>query len=499
MSSGHASGKASKLTQLPPTSFRGMKPRMNPLKRIFAALFAFIASVASIAPVRAATPPNILFIITDDLGYGDLSCYGQKHFKTPHLDRLARQGIRFTDHYAGATVCAPSRCSLMTGNDSGHSYIRGNGPFALRPDPEDLTVATLLKQHGYSTGLIGKSCVTGNTQTPETLAAKGFSYFYGTTDHKDGHFRYPMFVYENDKRIELTGNTRHAGPHYDLDLYTRKAGEFIDRQNKQPFFLLLSYPVPHASLSAPEDSLAKVRDGIRNDVSSKGKSGHYGKVTEVKATYAAMVTRIDDAIGSLVEKLKQKGMEENTIIMFTSDNGSHTEGGYDHSMLQSNGKLRGGKRDLYEGGIRIPFIAHWPKGFPGGRTTAHPSAFWDFLPTACELVGITPPSGIQGISYAPTLLGKTDQQTAHESLYWEFHELQGRRALRMGDWKLVQYGLKPGAFGKPELYHLATDRSESKNLASQEPARLQALLARINQTRIPSPAFSLKGLDALKE
>lgn len=480
---------ASKLTQLPRTFFRGMKTRMNPIPWILACL------ASSLLPLCAAEKPNILFVITDDLGYGDLSCYGQKHFQTPNLDRLAREGIRFTDHYSGATVCAPSRCSLMTGKDGGHAYIRGNGPFALRPDPEDLTVATLLRQNGYSTGLIGKSCVTGNTQTPETLKAKGFTYFYGTTDHQDGHFRFPRFVYENDQRIELTGNTRYAGPHYDVDLYTRKAVEFIERQDKQPFFLVLSYPVPHASLAAPEDSLAKVRGGIQNDISSKGKSGHYGKVTEVKATHAAMVTRIDDAIGILLDRLNQKGMSENTLIVFTSDNGSHTEGGYHYSMLESNGKLRGGKRDLYEGGIRIPFIAHWPKGIPGGRTTQHPSAFWDFLPTACELAGTSAPTGIQGISYAPTLLGKPDQQKTHESLYWEFHELQGRRALRMGDWKLVQYNLKPGAFGTPELYHLANDPSETKDLAAQEPARLKAMLERIKKSRIPSTAFPHKGMD----
>jgi arylsulfatase A len=466
-----------------------MNPRMNPFLRILCAL------IASIAPLRAAEPPNIVFIITDDLGYGDLSCYGQTHFQTPHLDRMAQQGLRFTDHYAGATVCAPSRCALMTGKDTGHSYIRGNGPFALRPDPEDLTVATLLRQNGYSTGLIGKSCVTGNTQTPETLTAKGFSYFYGTTDHQDGHFRYPEFVYENDKRIELSGNTRYAGPHYDLDLYTGKALEFIGRQGKKPFFLLLSYPLPHASLAAPEDSVAKVRAGIQNDISHNPSKGHYGKVAEVKATYAAMVTRIDDAVGSLLDKLKQQGVDENTLIIFTSDNGSHIEGGYHHSLLQSNGKLRGGKRDLYEGGIRIPFIARWPKGVPGGRTTDHPSAFWDFLPTVCELAGIPKPSDIQGISYAPTLFGKADQQASHESLYWEFHELQGRRALRMGDWKLVQYGLMPGAFGEPELYDLANDPSETKDLATQEPARLKAMLSRIKQSRRPSPDFPLKGLD----
>jgi arylsulfatase A len=444
----------------------------------------------------AAARPNIIFIITDDLGYGDLSCYGQRHFQTPHLDRLAGEGIRFTDHYSGATVCAPSRCALMTGRDTGHASIRGNGPFSLRPDPEDITVATLLRKQGYSTALVGKSCVTGNTQTPETLDQKGFTYFYGTTDHKDGHFRYPKFVYENDKRIELSGNTLYSGPHYDLDLYTRKALAFIERQDQSPFFLVLSYPLPHASLDAPEDSLGKVRKGIKNDQSFKAADGHYGKVKEVKATYAAMVTRIDEAVGSLIDKLKEEGVDENTLVIFTSDNGSYAEGGYHFSMLQSNGVLRGGKRDLYEGGIRVPFIARWPAAIKAGQVSDHPSAFWDFLPTACDLAAIPQPTGIEGISYVPTLLGKPGEQPKHDALYWEFHELNGRRALRMGSWKLVQYAERPRTFGAPELYDLSSDLSETRNLATQEPGRVQAMLARMNQARTPSPKFPQPLLDA---
>lgn len=467
-----------------------MSCRMRPFAWLLSCL------IVTSSWLNAVEKPNIVFIITDDLGYGDLSCYGQHHFSTPHLDRLAAEGIRFTDHYAGATVCAPSRCALMTGRDTGHASIRGNGPFSLRPDPEDITVATLLRNHGYSTALVGKSCVTGNTQTPETLDRKGFTYFYGTTDHKDGHFRYPKFVYENDKKVELIGNTLYAGPHYDLDLYTRKALEFVERQGESPFFLVLSYPLPHASLDAPEASLDKVRQGIRNDQSFEAASGHYGKVKEVKATYAAMVTRIDESVGRLMEKLKEKRVDENTLVIFTSDNGSHAEGGYVYSMLQSNGPLRGGKRDLYEGGIRVPFIARWPAGIKAGQTSDHPSAFWDFLPTACELAAIAPPAGIGGISYAPTLLGQPAKQVKHEALYWEFHELNGRRALRMGEWKLVQYAKRPEAFATPELFNLADDLSEVKNLASREPERVRAMLDRMRQSRIPSPQFPHPLLDA---
>jgi arylsulfatase A len=257
--------------------------------------------------VSAAARPNIIFIITDDLGYGDLSCYGQKYFQTPNIDRLASEGIRFTDHYSGSTVCAPSRSCLMTGRDTGHVSVRGNGPFTLKPDPADKTIASLLREHGYNTALIGKSCVTGNTQTPETLKEKGFDYFCGTTDHKDGHFRFPKFVYENDKRLVLDGNTLEQGPHDDVDLYTGKALEFVNRQTEKPFFLILSYPVPHASLAAPEDLLARVRPNIRNDLSYDPAKRHYGKVQEVKASYAAMVVRIDDAVGSPSNSARQQG------------------------------------------------------------------------------------------------------------------------------------------------------------------------------------------------
>jgi arylsulfatase A-like enzyme len=458
--------------------------------------FVSVLMVAS-AVVAAATRPNVIFIIADDLGYGDLSCYGQQNFKTPHLDRLAAEGIRFTSHYAGATVCAPSRCALLTGYHTGRGSIRGNGSSTLKPDPEDLTIATMMKRVGYSTGLIGKSCVTGNTQTPEVLAGKGFEYFYGTTDHKDGHFRNPPFVYENTKRIELEGNTGNSGPHYDVDLYTGKALEFVERQSEKPFFLVLSYPVPHASMDVPEDSLAKVRPGIKDDKSWKlGENPHYKPVKEVKATYAGMVSRLDDAVGSLLDKLKAKGIDDDTLIFFSSDNGSHAEGGYHFTMLQSNGILRGGKRDLYEGGIRVPLIARWPAGVPAARATDHASAFWDFMPTICELLGIDPPSGIDGISFAPTLTGKS-KQVEHSSLYWELHELDGRRALRKGDWKVVQYGLKPGDLGAVELYNLKEDLAEKIDLAAKQPQRVMAMLEEMNASRTRSERFPFPGLDAL--
>lgn len=443
----------------------------------------------------AAPRPNVVLVIADDFGYGDLSCQGQVHFRTPRLDRMAAEGVRFTRHYSGATVCAPSRCSLMTGMDGGHASIRGNGPFALRPDPQDLTVATLLKRAGYATALIGKSCVTGNTQTPGTLGEKGFDYFYGTTDHKDGHFRYPPFVYENLKKIEFPGNRRTTGTHHDAVLYRSRALEWLARQGERPFFLVLSLPLPHAALAAPEATLARVRAGIRGEVSQNDASQHYGAVKEVKASYAAMVTEVDDTVGAVLDALRDRGLDRDTLVLFTSDNGPHAEGGYHPSMLGSSGGLRGHKRDLYEGGIRVPMIARWPAGCPGGRTSAHVSAFWDFLPTLCELAGVEAPAGIQGISYVPVLAGREETQRRHDSLYWEFHEMGNRRALMEGDWKLVQYGLNPGAMGRPELYHLGDDPKEASDVAARHPRRVEEMLGRMGRARVANERFPLKALD----
>lgn len=448
-----------------------------------------------LATTALAEKPNILLIFADDLGYGDLSSYGQKHFQTPHIDALATGGIRFTDHYSGNTVCAPSRDSLMTGRDSGHTSIRGNGPFSL--PPEDTTIATLLKSARYRTALIGKSCVTGNTQTPETLAEHGFEYFFGTTDHKDGHFRYPKFVYENTRKIEFPDNHLHTGTEYDLDFYQNKTLEYLDKQSTEaPFFLILSLPVPHAAINVPEDSMARVREGVQPDphVPEPERQPHYTHVTEPKTSYAGLMVRIDDAVGAITTKLREKGLLENTLIIFTSDNGSHAEGGYHPRMLESNGPLRGHKRDLYEGGIRVPFIAHWPAKIEAGRASDHPSANWDFLPTACEIAGLPTPENIQGISFLPTLTGD-GEQLAHESLYWEFQEQRGRRALRAGDWKVVQYNLSLDPQGPIELYNLKNDIRETTDLAAQHPEVVEKLTAKMNAARVPNETFPFPALD----
>jgi arylsulfatase A-like enzyme len=436
--------------------------------------------------------PNIIFIISDDLGYGDLSCYGQENFTTPNIDKLADSGLRFMRHYSGATVCSPSRCSLMTGRDGGHASVRGNGAYTIAD--EEITVAEVAKAAGYHTAMIGKSCVTGNTQTPETVLSSGFDYFYGTTDHRDGHFHYPKFVYRNTERIEFPENTLHTGTHYDGKLYTEEALGYIAKQTEDtPFFMILSYPLPHASVIAPEVDRAAARKFVQEEVVF-GNSKHYTDTTEVLANYIAMITIMDDAVGAIVSQLKTQNLLEDTLIIFTSDNGPASEGGKKLEMLNSCGPLRGGKRDLYEGGVRIPFVASWPAVIVPGQTTDHLSAFWDFLPTVCELTGQPVPTDIQGISYAATLTGQ-GEQVKHDTLYWEFHQKGGRRALLQGDWKLVQYDLKTPKKVQTQLFNLADDIGESQDLSKVYPEKLSELLKLIDDARVPSKHFPVRALD----
>lgn len=438
------------------------------------------------ASLIAQEKPNIIFIIVDDLGYGDLGCYGQKEIQTPQLDRLAAEGLRFTQHYSGSTVCAPSRSALMTGQDTGHTRLRGNGRHELRPDPADMTVATLLQRAGYRTAMIGKSCVSGNTQNPQRVLDKGFDVFYGTTSHRDGHFRYPKFVYDQTTRQSFPHNQLHTGTNYDAELYTQRALGFIE-STKEPFFLLLSYPIPHAAVLAPEGA-------VPGGAGIKHSKGHYTQVKDPKAHYQAMVEVLDSYVGRIMETLRTKGAADNTLVIFTSDNGPHSEGGYRPKMLNSSGPLRGHKRDLYEGGIRVPMIAHWPLGIKQPGISTHPSAFWDFLPTAAQLAGVEHqiPPEIQGISFAPTLTGR-GEQAKHPFLYWEFHELGGRRALRQGNWKLVQYNLNKN--GKAQLYNLAEDLSETQDVANHHPERVSAMLNLMNEHRTSSPIFPQRTLD----
>ncbi len=402
-----------------------------------------------------AKRPNIIFILADDLGYGDLGCYGQTRIQTPNLDRMASEGMRFTQAYAGSTVCAPSRCCLMTGLHTGHSLSRGNRypDYPLRP--QDVTVTELLKKAGYRTGLIGKWSLgqLGSTGYP---TRKGFDEWFGYFSQTHAHNYYPEHLLENDSAHLCRGNFGAIRKDYAHDLFTDRALKFVEKKDSRPFFLHLAYTIPHANNELGRDT----GDGMEVPSYEPYEKENWPK--PVKG-FAAMITRMDADIGKLMERLKATGQAENTLIIFSSDNGPHREGGHDPDFFTSSGPLRGIKRNLYEGGIRVPTLAHWPGAIKPGQVSDHCWAFWDFLPTAAELAGVSAPSGLDGISFAPTLLGGS--QRKHEYLYWEFHERGFHQAVRMGDWKGVRLGLKRPV----ELYDLKSDIGEKSNIAARHP------------------------------
>jgi len=433
---------------------------------------------------------NIVFILADDLGYGDLSCYGQKRFETPHLDRMAAQGMRFTDHYSGSTVCAPARCSLMTGYHTGHAWVRGNwevGPYGwgacLELRPEDVTAAELLKKAGYTTGAFGKWSL-GVAETTGAPWKKGIDDWYGYLNQGRAHFYYPEYLYHNDQKVVLEGNANGQRKQYSHDLITEKALQFVKENRDRPFFLYWAVTIPHAELLVPEDSLAEYR-GCYPETPYIGE--HYASQEEPRAAFAAMVTRMDRDIGRLFARLKELRIDENTVVMFSSDNGPHKEGGHDPDFFDSNGPLRGIKRDLYEGGIRVPMIVRWPGKVQPGTTSNHVSAFWDFLPTACEIAGISIPENTDGISFFPQLVGK--RQKEHEYLYWEFHERKtSDQAIRMGQWKAVRHSPS----GAIELYDLRTDIGETNDVSGQHPEIVARIEAFFSETRTPHEIWKLK-------
>jgi arylsulfatase A len=440
---------------------------------------------------QSSTPPNIVLIQADDLGYGDLSAYGQARFATPALDRLAREGIRFTQYYAGSTVCAPSRAALMTGVHTGHAWIRGNGDIPLRPD--DMTIAEMLRAAGYRTAVIGKWGLgpPGTTGQPDR---KGFEYAFGFLDHRHAHRQFTDHLYRNGERVPTNLETDYVN-----DLFTKEAASFIERDGKRPFFIYLDYTVPHAELRAPDDSVAPFREkfpekpfanpkadaraaGARPDAPSLG----YRSQPTPHAAFAAMITRMDRDIGRLADLLHSRGIDRNTLMMFTSDNGPHQEGGGDPVFFKSSGGLRGIKRDLYEGGIRVPMIARWPQHIPGGRVSDHAWAHWDVLPTLADVAGARAPSGLDGMSMARALRG--ENQPTHEFFYWEFHERGFQQAVRMGSWKAVR--LEKDA--PLELYDLATDPAEERNVASDHPRVVTEIETYLKTARTESERWPVK-------
>ena len=370
--------------------------------------------------------PNIIFILADDLGYGDLSCFGQKKFQTPNIDQLAAEGLKFTDHYSGSTVCAPSRSCLMTGLHTGHTPVRGNKeikPEGQHPLPADtITIAKLLKQAGYVTGAFGKWGLgfPGSEGDPNK---QGFDEFYGYNCQRVGHHYYPWHVWHNQEKIVLKENEGEKRGIYAPDLIHEKTLDFIEQNKNNPFFLFVPSIIPHAELFAPEKYMAKYRSKFLPEKSYAGvdngrrfKNGAYGSQPESHAAFAAMIDLLDVQVGEITAKIKSLGLDNNTLIIFSSDNGPHKEGGADPDYFNSNAIFKGYKRDLYEGGIRVPTIARWTGKITAGTETNHISAFWDFLPTACDIAGIKSPDGIDGISYLPTLLGKANKQKQHSHL-----------------------------------------------------------------------------------
>ncbi len=401
----------------------------------------------ALGPQRTNSFPNIILILADDLGYGELGSYGQRKIQTPNLDRLAAEGMRFTDAYAGNTVCAPSRSALMTGMHSGHGRVRSNVQVPLAS--EDITLAEVLKSVGYHTGAFGKWALgwEGTTGTPNR---QGFDEWFGYLDQVHAHNYYPQFLWRNDQQYFLPGNENGRLGAYAPDWFSRVATNFVRVNEYDAFFLYFPTIIPHANNELGTNGM---------QVPSLGSYARMDWPAPEKAK-AAMITRLDDFVGSLMEQLKAYKIDQDTLILFASDNGPHREGGVDPDFFRSAGPLRGLKRDLYEGGIRVPLLARWPGKIRPGTTNTLPVAFWDILPTVAELVGVNPPKGIDGISFAPTLFGKEPRQT-HPYLYWEFHEKGYQQAVRAGNWK----GVKLDADKPLELYDLATDIGEKHNVA----------------------------------
>ena len=464
-----------------------MAARLVNLVALGVTVVAFVvAALIQVVPVSAASAnrPNIILILADNLGYGDLGCYGQRRIKTPRLDRMAGEGMRFTQFYAGATICAPSRCVLMTGLHSGHCRIRGNHTNqhfqALKPD--DVTLGEVLKGQGYRTGVVGKWGLgdEGNVGIPNL---QGFDFFYGFLNQSHAHNYWPHFLWRDQRRVKLRNVVVHPEKFYQdpvlagaatervdyaPDLFTDEALAFIRQQSKdQPFFLYLPYTYPHPNC----ESFI-----LKRHSAEVPEFGSYAKTDwpDVQKGHAAMITRMDRDVGRILDLLRERELDENTLVLFNSDNGPHEGDGLDPEFNDSNGKLRGALRDMYEGGMRVPLIAHWPDHVPAGQTSDYVGSSVDFMATFAELSGACARK-TDGISIVPTLLGN-EQRKQHEYLYWEFYERGSAQGVRWGDWKAVR---KPMITGPVELYDLRKDPGETTDVSAKHPkiaARMQQIM-----------------------
>ncbi|MDZ7342352.1 MAG: arylsulfatase [candidate division KSB1 bacterium] len=477
---------------------------------------AFPASSAFFRPAKRKKP-NIIFILADDLGYGELGCYGQQKIRTPNIDRMAAEGMRFTQHYSGSPVCAPSRCALMTGQHTGHAYIRGNDEMNERGDvwhdpniegqrpllPGTETIGRLMQRAGYVTAAIGKWGLGGPNDSGHPNQ-QGFDFWYGYLCQRQAHNYYPAHLWRNSQKEILEGNSYffphqplptdsdprdpesykiYTGRQYSLDLLTQEALSFIQANRDKPFFLYLPFTIPHLALQVPEDALAEYEGKFSETPYLGGSDDGYLPNRTPHATYAAMITRLDREVGKFLDLLKVLQLDENTLIFFSSDNGAAwPHGGADPVFFNSNGGLKNYKGSVYEGGIRVPLIARWKGKIKPGTTSNHISACWDFYPTLAEIIGAKVPADIDGISLLPTLLGKS--QKKHDYLYWEY---QGQQAIRIGRWKAVRLGPDQPV----ELYDLESDPGEKNNVANQFPDKVEEMINLLKSARTESELFPL--------
>ena len=456
--------------------------------------FVLALAISSALIVNAQQNPNVVFILADDLGYGDVGCYGQKLIETPNIDKLASYGMRFTQYYAGTSVCAPSRSSFMTGQHTGHTPIRGNyeiepeGQFPL-PDSA-FTIAEMFKKAGYATGGFGKWGLgyPGSEGVPNK---QGFDEFYGYNCQRQSHNYFPDHLWNNDKRIDLLNSITNQ-TQYAPDLIQQKTLDFIEANKSKPFFLYLAYTLPHAALQLPAgDSVFehyKKKFKERSKPIKPWNGAGYEPQAYPHAAYAAMVTKLDNYVGEVMRKLKESGLDKNTLVIFTSDNGPHIEGGNTPGFFNSNGGFRGIKRQLYEGGIREPMIAYWPGVIRKNQASDFICAAWDFFPTFAQMINQSLTFDLEGTSILPTLIGK-GKQKQHEYLYWEFHEDGGRQAVRMDNWKGVRENLMKDLNEPLQLFNLANDPAEKNNVASQNPLIVKEIEMIIKEAHVENPNF----------
>jgi arylsulfatase A-like enzyme len=448
---------------------------MTASRRLTVAVAALVLACAPPTP----EPPNIVLILADDLGFGHLGSFGQSLIRTPHLDRLAAEGRRFTGFYSGSTVCAPARSVLMTGLHTGHTPVRANyGGVSLAE--EDVTLAEVLKSAGYATGIFGKWGL-GDHGTPGVPWAQGFDEFVGYLNQVHAHFYYPEFLWDNDERLELADNANGSRASYSHDVIVERGLDFVRRHADERFFLYLPFTIPHTELLVPEESMTEYAGSFPEPTPYPG-DGHYAAQAEPRTAFAAMVTRMDRDVGRLMALLAELDLDDETLVLFASDNGGQAGWGVDLEFFAGNAPFRGSKMNLYEGGIRVPAIARWPGVIPPGTTSDHLWAFWDLLPTLADVADAVAPAEIDGRSMA-ALLGVGDAAPTHDYLYWEYGGTTGvtnlRQAVRMGAWK----GVRTGPEDAWELYDLVVDTAESRDLAAERPDIVETIAALARDAR----------------